>query len=36
VLIPGEKFTYLVEKMPTKDVAAAIDAMMMHQPGSKQ
>jgi inosine-uridine nucleoside N-ribohydrolase len=35
VLIPGEKFTYLVEKMPTKDVAAAIEAMMMHEPGAK-
>ncbi len=35
VLIPGEKFTYLVEKLPTKDVAAVIEAMMMHQPGEK-
>ncbi|HWA34324.1 MAG TPA: nucleoside hydrolase [Cyclobacteriaceae bacterium] len=35
VLIPGEKFTYLVEKMPVKDVAAVIEAMMMHTPNSK-
>jgi inosine-uridine nucleoside N-ribohydrolase len=32
VLIPGEKFTYLVEKMPPKEVAAVIEGMMMHQP----
>jgi inosine-uridine nucleoside N-ribohydrolase len=33
VLIPGEKFDYLVERMPAPEVAAAIEEMMMHEPG---
>ena len=28
VLIPGEKFTYLIEKLPPKEVAAEIERMM--------
>ncbi len=35
ILIPGEKFTYLVERMPPNEVAAAIEKLMMHQPGEK-
>lgn len=35
VLIPGEKITYLTEKMPATEVAAIIEDLMMHQPKKK-
>ena len=35
VLIPGEKFSYLTEKMPPEEVAGVIEELMMHQPKKK-
>ncbi len=35
VLIPGQKFDYLVEKMPPDEVANIIETLMMHQPRKK-
>ena len=35
VLIPGEKIMYLTEKMPTAEVTAIIEDLMMHQPKKK-
>lgn len=35
VLIPGEKITYLTEKMPAGEVATIIEDYMMHQPRKK-
>jgi inosine-uridine nucleoside N-ribohydrolase len=34
VLVPGESFTYLTEKMPFNEVAKVIEDLMMHQPTS--
>jgi inosine-uridine nucleoside N-ribohydrolase len=35
VLIPGDKITYLTEKMPAAEVATIIEDLMMHQPKKK-
>ncbi|WP_337042447.1 nucleoside hydrolase [Emticicia sp. 17c] len=35
VLIPGERLTYLTEKMPTAEVTTLIEDLMMHQPQKK-
>lgn len=35
ILIPGERFDYLTEKMPAAEVAQAIEQLMMHQPIKK-
>ena len=35
ILIPGERFEYLTEKMPALEVAQLIENLMMHQPQSK-
>ncbi|MFN8345678.1 MAG: nucleoside hydrolase [Spirosomataceae bacterium] len=32
ILIPGERFTYLTEKMPAAEVAQVIEDLMMHLP----
>ena len=35
VLVSGERFTYLTEKMPPDEVARVIEDLMMHQPKKK-
>ncbi|WP_428655338.1 nucleoside hydrolase [Runella sp.] len=35
ILIPGERFEYLTEKMPAAEVAQLIENLMMHQPKTK-
>ena len=35
VLVPGENFAYLTEKIPPVEVAKVIEDLMMHQPGKK-
>lgn len=35
ILIPGERFDYLTEKMPAAEVAQIIEQLMMHQPLKK-
>jgi len=35
VVSPGDRFTYLVEKMPPEEVARVIEKLMMHQPVKK-
>lgn len=35
ILIPGERYTYLTEKMPAPEVAQLIEDLMMHQPVKK-
>ncbi len=35
LVIPGEKFFYLTEKMPPSEVAKVVENLMGHQPGKK-